>query len=137
MAPIRTIRLEYVEYMPKELEPGILYVAQEFGAAAHLCACGCGQKVRTPITPTEWSLVETPHGVSLLPSIGNWQLPCRSHYWIREGNIVWSTDWTDEQVEAGRLHEEVRRTEYFEQRDRQQLTVWQRIINWLRKFLRL
>ncbi len=38
------ISLQRVHHMPKVLEPGILYVSEEFGAAAHLCACGCGVK---------------------------------------------------------------------------------------------
>ena len=45
--------------MPQDLRPGVLYVSEEFGAAAHLCACGCGEKVSTPLGPTEWSLEET------------------------------------------------------------------------------
>ena len=34
--------LQRVHHMPKELQPGILYVSEEFLTAAHLCACGCG-----------------------------------------------------------------------------------------------
>ena len=26
----------------------------------------------------------------LYPSIGNWQFPCRSHYWIRRNRIIWA-----------------------------------------------
>jgi hypothetical protein len=111
------IELQRVEFMPKVLEPGILYVAEEYGAAAHLCACGCGTKIRTPITPTEWAIMEGPKGVSVCPSIGNWQRPCRSHYWITDGEIRWSTGWTDEQVEAGRARESARRDKYFAERE--------------------
>src|SRR5438477_3753793 len=96
------IRLERVRFMPKELQPGILYVSEEFGAAAHLCACGCGSKIRTPLAPTEWSLEETASGPSLRPSVGNWQKPCRSHYWIDRGEIKWAGQWTEEQIAAGR-----------------------------------
>lgn len=53
------MELQRVHYMPKDLKPGILYVSEEFGAAAHLCACGCGMKVSTPLGPTEWSVEET------------------------------------------------------------------------------
>ena len=60
--------------MPQDLRPGVLYVSEEFGAAAHLCACGCGEKVSTPLGPTEWSLEETGGGPTLRPSVGNWQL---------------------------------------------------------------
>lgn len=108
------IRLQRVQYMPVELESGVLYVAEEFGAAAHLCPCGCGCKVRTPLGPTEWSLEETKSGPSLYPSIGNWQLPCKSHYWITQGEVIWSVEWTSEQIAAGRRAEEERRRDYYE-----------------------
>lgn len=106
-------RLEKVYYMPNELESNVLYVSEEFGAASHLCACGCGSKVNTPLGPTEWSLRMTPKGVSLYPSIGNWQLKCQSHYWIREGEVKWSNKWTPEQISKGRKMEEIRRQKYF------------------------
>ena len=48
--------------MQKDLQPEVLYVSEQFGAAAHLCACGCGSKVRTPLGPTEWSVEETLEG---------------------------------------------------------------------------
>lgn len=59
MPKIERLRLERVHYMPKVLEPGVLYVSEEFGAAAHLCACGCGAKIRTPLAPTEWTFEDT------------------------------------------------------------------------------
>src|SRR5256885_14991752 len=97
--------LQRVDYMPKELRPGVLYVSEEFGAAAHLCACGCGSKVRTPLGPTGWVLDETPGEPTLNPSIGNWQFPCKSHYWIYQGEIHWADPWTPEQIAAGRRGE--------------------------------
>ena len=108
-------QLRRVKYMPKELKAGILYVSEEFNIAIHLCACGCGCKVRTPLGPTEWSVKETPLGPSLIPSIGNWQQPCQSHYWICRGKVKWAKKWTPEQIAAGRLwEEERRRIHYYE-----------------------
>ena len=112
------IELLRVRYMPKELKAGILYVSEEFGAVAHLCACGCGAKIRTPLGPTQWELEETPDGPTLHPSIGNWQLPCRSHYWIRRGEVVWARCWTPDQVAAGRHAEERRRRAHYDALDR-------------------
>ncbi|WP_447273072.1 DUF6527 family protein [Burkholderia sola] len=105
--------------MPKVLEPGVLYASEEFGAAAHLCACGCGAKIRTPLGPTEWKLEETNEGPSLSPSVGNWQQPCRSHYWIWRGRVEWHGDWTDAEVQAGRRREHQRRMTYFAEREKQ------------------
>lgn len=113
-------KLERVQYIPKVLEPGILYFAEEYGAAAHLCACGCGTKIRTPIGPTEWHIEDGADGVSLCPSVGNWQQPCRSHYWITNGSIEWSAPWTDDQVLAGREREMARRERHFATKESEQ-----------------
>lgn len=124
------IRLEHVHFIPKTLEPGVLYVSQEFGAAAHLCACGCGSKIRTPLGPTEWTLEEADDGPSLSPSVGNWQKPCQSHYWICHGEIRWSEKWTPEEIEAGRRAEENRRRAYYEEVDRNRQGMLRRFVAW-------
>jgi hypothetical protein len=110
--------LQNVKYMPKALSPGILYVSREFDAAAHLCACGCGEKIRTPLGATEWSVEETPDGPTVRPSIGSWQKSCRSHYVIRGGEVRWAKQWTEAQVLAGRRGEERRREVYFAAREK-------------------
>ena len=110
---LERIRAEHVEFMPKQLEPGVLYITRKYGTAAHLCACGCGEKIRTPLGPTEWSVTETPSGPSVWPSVGNWQRACESHYVIKNGRIVWSGKWSPEQVLAGRRAEEARREAYY------------------------
>lgn len=74
------IKLLKVKYLPKDLEQEILYVSEEFGIAGHLCPCGCKNKIMTPLDPSEWSFKERNNKPTLYPSIGNWQLPCRSHY---------------------------------------------------------
>jgi len=123
-------RLERVQYMPKQLQPGLLYVAEQFGAAAHLCPCGCGTKVRIPLGPTEWRLEETTEGPSLFPSVGNWQHPCQSHYWIARGEVVWAKQWTPEEIAAGRRREEQRREAYYAARTRPS-TMLGRLGRWL------
>lgn len=106
-------RLERVRTMPAQLLPGVLYVSEEFETAAHLCACGCGVKVRTPLGPAEWTLTEGARGPSLSPSIGSWQRPCQSHYWIIDGAVEWSRQWNADQIAAGRAREERQREEYY------------------------
>lgn len=108
--------VQHVEMMPKELESGILYVSERFGTAAHLCACGCGTKIRTPLAPTEWRLRETPYGPTLRPSIGNWQIPCRTHYLITNGRVEWAGSMSEAEVRAGRRAEHVQRTQYLERK---------------------
>lgn len=124
------IKLQRVVTMPRELAPGILYVSEEFGVAGHLCACGCGHKVIVPLGPAEWTFVEKSGHPTLSPSIGNWQLPCRSHYLIIDGRIVWAGQWTEAQVLAGRAREEARREVYFASRAKDS-SLWNRICNWL------
>src|SRR5688572_8818257 len=112
------IDLQRVQYMPKKLQPGVLYVSEEFGAAAHLCACGCGSKVRTPLGPTEWAVEETDSGPTLRPSVGNWQQACQSHYWIYRGGVIWDGKWTPKQIAAGRCRDEKQRQDYYDSLDR-------------------
>lgn len=102
---MRDFILRRVHYVPAVLEPGALYVSEAFEVAVHLCACGCGAKVVTPLDATGWRFTEKVGQATLHPSIGNWQLPCRSHYWIRSGKVVWAEDWSEERVEAGRRAE--------------------------------
>ncbi len=101
--------------MVKELDPGVLYVSEKFYTAAHLCACGCGSKVRTPLGETEWTFTDDLNGPTLYPSIGNWQLRCRSHYWIRNGLVEWAPQWSDEEIRKGRYLEEEKRRLYYEE----------------------
>ena len=124
------VELQQVQYMPKELARGVLYVSEKFGTAAHLCPCGCGSKIRTPLGPTEWSLEVTSAGPSLWPSVGNWQRPCKSHYWIHEGEIKWAKQWTPKQIAAGRRREERRRRAHFEAVDRKRNGRLRRILRW-------
>lgn len=105
---------EFVETIPRELEETILYISVEFETATHLCACGCKEKVVTPLAPSGWSLIYNGTTISLSPSIGNWSLKCRSHYFIEKNRIVWVGQWNDEQIEATRKR---RNIEHGTQRD--------------------
>lgn len=129
------IELQRVHYIPKELQPGVLYVSQEFYTAAHLCACGCGSKIRTPLGPTEWELEVTDSGPTLRPSVGNWQQSCQSHYWIFQGEIVWFDKWTSEQITEGRHDEEERRRAYYNALDRRSGGFLRRSWRWIKSLL--
>lgn len=127
---IERIRLEAVEFMPAQLEPAVLYVSEKYRTAAHLCPCGCGEKVRTQLGDLGWCLTTGRYGPTLYPSIGNWQKPCRSHYFIRDGRVLWLDAWTDEEVLEGRRAEEFRRDAYFRTR---RLDLWSRFKRWLKR----
>ena len=104
----------FVEFIPERLEPGRLYVSMEYGAVAHLCACGCGSKVDTPLTPTDWKLKYDGEAVTLSPSIGSWSLPCRSHYLIVANRICWAGSWSDERIRSGRASDQKAKQRYYE-----------------------
>lgn len=122
------IRLRHVEFVPKVLDAGILYVSKRFRVAAHLCPCGCGSKIITPLGACEWSLTVKKGRPTLYPSIGNWQIPCKSHYWIANGEIEWSYQWTDEEIEVGRKKEQARRKLYYQKRSQPRKRWWQWIL---------
>ena len=96
-----TIRHEFVEHIPIELKPDVLYISIKYRTSSHLCACGCGLRVVTPIRPAQWRLQFDGETVSLSPSIGNHQFPCRSHYFIRNSQIKWMEQWTEDRAHRG------------------------------------
>lgn len=92
------IKPEFVEYIPNEIEPGVLYISEKYETAIHKCCCGCGEEVVTPLTPVKWLLRRKGNLVTLYPSIGNWTFKCKSHYWIRQNKVEWAGQLTDKQI---------------------------------------
>lgn len=92
MSRLTSIRPEFVEFIPKELEEGVLYISISYLTAVHRCACGCGSKITTPIRPARWRFTYDGESVSLHPSIGNWSYPCQSHYWIERDRVEVGTE---------------------------------------------
>jgi hypothetical protein len=107
------LKHEFVEFMPGVIEEGILYVSMEYATVIHKCCCGCGNKVVTPLSPTDWKLIYDGRAITLDPSIGNWGFACRSHYWIRGNMVRWSTQWTRGEVEASRRQDRSAKERYF------------------------
>jgi hypothetical protein len=112
-APVLPIRHEFVEFIPERLNERTLYVSTAFASAAHLCFCGCGNKVVTPIHPTGWELLFDGDTVSLHPSIGNWGFHCRSHYWVVRDRVIWARPMSDEKIVAGRSRDRRMTETYF------------------------
>jgi len=109
----RIIRPEFVEFIPDEIKDGVLYISIRYNTATHKCPSGCGEIVVTPITPTDWTLIWNGESVSLYPSIGNWSLPCESHYWIRKNRIVWAKKWDKQEIEDAKDIDSRNKTYYF------------------------
>jgi hypothetical protein len=101
------MRHQYVEYIPERLEPGVLYISKRFRTASHLCCCGCGFKVVTPLNPAKWRLTEHGTSISLSPSIGSWNFPCRSHYFLTRNQIRWLPQFSERQIAAVQKRDQV------------------------------
>jgi hypothetical protein len=134
----------FVEFIPRKLEPGIVYVSVEYATAVHACACGCGERVVTALSPVDWTLTYNGEAISLSPSIGNWSLPCRSHYWITANRVEWARSWSRREVELGRSHDRRDRERWFQLDSQpgfdgpavedvgQTHGIWRQAIDWLR-----
>lgn len=152
MSRLSRVEHRFVDSFPTPLEENVLYVSVRFRTAAHLCACGCGNKVVTPLSPAGWSMHFDGDAVTLDPSIGSSRLPCRSHYFIRGNRIVWCRAMTDELTAEARKSDAIARGRYYgtepiaDQQPRQTAvpksrtsvpqptspSLWERIRNWLR-----
>lgn len=132
---------EFVDAIPATIEQGKLYISMEYATAVHSCACGCGMEVVTPFSPTDWKLMFDGVSISLSPSIGNWSFPCRSHYWIRNNQVQWAGDMTQEQIDAGRAHDRMGKHRQFGEVKKPQRPTgsngkkgfWVKLLDWLGK----
>lgn len=136
---------EFIELAPPELEDGIIYISMIYGSAVHKCCCGCGEKVVTPFSPTDWKLIFDGVSISLEPSIGNWAFHCKSHYWIRRNRVIWAPRWSQEQIDAGRAHDRSAKKRYYEpaeatagymaqenlESSKAKTRSWRKLIKWL------
>lgn len=116
---MKIINHKFVEFIPeqKNMEHGVIYISLDYGTAVHNCFCGCGQQVVTPLSPTDWKLTYNGESITLHPSIGNWEFDCKSHYWIKEGKIIWATMWSEQRIRAGRETNQKMKTHYYEQKE--------------------
>jgi hypothetical protein len=88
-----------VRTIPASLKEGYLYVSKKYQTACHLCPCGCGWKVVTPLGGLNWRMRILFFSATLYPSIGNWSFPCRSHYWIIRNKVVWAVPFSDAEID--------------------------------------
>lgn len=110
------LQYKFIELVPPVLEEGVLYISVEYCSAIHKCVCGCGNKVVTPLSPTEWELTFDGKSVSLHPSIGNWYLECKSHYWIIKNKVKFARRWSNKEIEEGRKDEVELKEKYYKKR---------------------
>lgn len=128
-----SLRPTFSQYIPADLDEGILYISLDYATAVHLCACGCSSKVVTPFGPADWQLVFD-GTVSLRPSIGNGQLPCRSHYYIRQDRILWVREMTASATKAASERDQAALRNLHAQHAARPVW-WRRCLAWVRKIL--
>lgn len=110
--PIVKFQIEFVDSVPDDIKECTLYISILYNTAIHLCPCGCHQEVVTKIAPHRWSLTYDGESVTLSPSVGNWSLPCQSHYWIKKNNIIWADSWSTKKIKKIRQSERKRNKRY-------------------------
>jgi len=134
-----------VEFIPDQVDDGVLYISKKYDIIVHKCCCGCGEEVVTPLTPVDWQIYHNGNSVTLSPSVGNWNFSCRSHYWIRRNQIIWATSLTQEQVHHVQERDRVDKERYIVQlnargcvKKRSTLHgVWLWLRKWWKQFFKL
>jgi hypothetical protein len=95
MPRLTELEPRFVDTIPETLEEGILYVSEMYNTTIHLCPCGCKNKIVVPFniggTTCWWTYTREPgtDEITLSPSVGSFQIPCRSHYFITKNKILW------------------------------------------------
>jgi hypothetical protein len=135
MSRQHTIDFEFVEYIPEHLEEGIFYIAPQFGAVMHLCCDGCGARVSTPLHPGQWTLTFDGETISLNPSVGNWELPCKSHYIIRRSRVLWAGEWSSERIAQGAMDDRLAVRSGTEAFEHSSANWWSRFRDWFRRLI--
>ena len=95
-ARLTSVTPSFVEYIPADGEnllPGIVYISMKHGMVVHRCPCGCGQLSEFMLDPIRYRMEYDGEAVSFEPSIGNSNLRCRSHYWIRGNQVRCARLW--------------------------------------------
>lgn len=126
----------FVEFIPQIIEADTLYICDEYSIAVHLCCCGCGEKVVTPLSPVDWQYKLGPNGVSLSPSIGNWDYACRSHYVIRENSVIWANSMSETQIKLVKQRDYVDKQAYIAQRNSASKSVYASLWGYIKSFFR-
>lgn len=143
------LKHQFVTTLPDVLEAGVLYVSTEYATSAHLCCCGCGEEVVTPLTPTDWKMTFDGETVSLWPSVGNWYDKCRSHYVIEQNRVIPALPWSEERVEAEWQRDRAAKESYYAEKEPaaaepsatlptlpEAPTRWTRVKRWLKSGLK-
>ena len=134
---LKAITPKFVEYIPtegKDLIPGIVYISMKHNMVVHRCPCGCRGLSEFMLDPIRFRMEYDGSNVSFDPSIGNSNLKCRSHYWIRKNQIQWCDPMEDWETKRARRRELSRALEEREaeewNRKKSIGKLWKRFVSW-------
>jgi hypothetical protein len=100
---MKTVQHQFVEFIPDDIQEGILYISIPYATVIHKCACGCGNEVVTPLSPEDWQFTFDGKTVSLYPSIGSRNLMCKSHYWITQNQIEYEKNYYPNSINGSKF----------------------------------
>jgi len=126
------VKHKFVEFIPSEIEEGVLYISIEYDVTKHKCACGCGSEIVTTLSPARWKLIYDGETVSLAPSIGNWTHACKSHYFITNDKVVWAGSYSQNQISQVIKNDEEALKKHIEKESK-----FRRIVIWLKRKLKI
>lgn len=86
-----------VERIPANLENGVVFHSEEFELAGFLCPCGCGHRI-TLLVPDSHQVWSHNGLATISPSVGVFDAPCRSHFFIRDGGVDWLSAFSGAQA---------------------------------------
>lgn len=138
----KKIKHEFVKNIPDHIQDNTLYISIDYTAVIHKCFCGCGNEVNTPLSPTDWKLIYDGKHVSLYPSVGNWNLKCRSHYWIENNNIYWAENWSDTKVAVAQRFDYISKQDFYRKnmhagelskKVHKHISILEKFKNWMRE----
>lgn len=137
---LKSVTPKFVEYIPtdgKELVPGIVYISMKHNMVVHRCPCGCKELSEFMLDPIRFRIEYDGRSVTFDPSIGNSNLRCRSHYWIRDNRIHWCAPMQNWETMRAQGRERARA---LETREADAIgsarifgNVWTRFMNWWKR----
>tara|TARA_R110000787_G_scaffold52497_1_gene123545 strand:- start:74 stop:484 length:411 start_codon:yes stop_codon:yes gene_type:complete len=86
-----------VERIPVNLENGVVYHSEDFELAGFLCPCGCGHRI-TLLVPDSHQVWSHNGLATINPSVGVFDAPCKSHFFIRAGAVDWLSAFSGAQA---------------------------------------
>lgn len=101
IARLTTWNCEQIDDDPEAPRPQTVYLVGDPGRpwkAMLVCPCGCGAVIELNLSPPGqpmWRVHVDPKGrATVHPSVWR-RVGCRSHFWVRNGLIVWASDGDD------------------------------------------